>query len=537
MQGVQAFNMPNKEVQAKAKAKALDEMEKAEEERARYGVPKRLLFETLSDRRNKKIQRLEEKREYVNVNDHVRRDDDDVTHYVEELATTIRDSALFKKITAVMVLFAILETLLNGCKGNWANVSVMDFNFFPFSLLLRTPWFDSLALTCTGSLMNVGTFEIVGYVTNAFFTVEILMKWYCGFNLFWYDTWCVIDFIAVTPSILATYSPLMKMLRFLVILRMLRLMRFVKCHQKMDAKEVESQVLKRLFGNVSLVASTIVRSISDIVTLLGIMMVFFIFVGIMSVQQARKYSIDFETVGHVVWSCFVIVTQDGWVDIFIRAREQIMPPDAEDMTDYEDRYSAYVFVTMIICIMIVIGGFIFSNLMIALVSTNLDSAIRKEKEDKIKQHNQQNTIFDGEDGAKALGAVGENADDANKDGEAEKKDGEDGGVDKNSGDADAMVSTLPLPQVRKQHTVRAQLNINQQPLKQINVDRIEDYYTMLYALEENLVEYNRLRNQLDEIISWVYRVNSNDSNDLAHQIMGSNHASETKMKPGILASL
>ena len=58
----------------------------------RHNVPKRLQFETLKERQTRQIMKMEQKKEYVNLNDHVRRDDDDLTHYVRDMCTMVRDS-------------------------------------------------------------------------------------------------------------------------------------------------------------------------------------------------------------------------------------------------------------------------------------------------------------------------------------------------------------------------------------------------------------------------------------------------------------
>ena len=55
-------------------------------------MPKRLQFETLKERQTRQIMKMEQKKEYVNLNDHVRRDDDDLTHYVRDMCTMVRDS-------------------------------------------------------------------------------------------------------------------------------------------------------------------------------------------------------------------------------------------------------------------------------------------------------------------------------------------------------------------------------------------------------------------------------------------------------------
>merc|ERR1739848_912207 len=92
--------------------------------------------------------------------------------------------------------------------------------------------------------------------------------------------------------------------------------------------------------------------------------------------------------------------------------------------------------------------------------------------------------------------------------------------DEDDVDENTMINLLTYSQIKTKHTIRAQLNINNEPMSRIKVDRVEDYYTMLFALEENLVEYNRLRVKLDEIINIVYRVNSTQNDDLAREILG-----------------
>ena len=75
----------------------------------RHNVPKRLQFETLKERQTRQIMKMEQKKEYVNLNDHVRRDDDDLSHYVRDMCTMVRDSKYFKIFELIVILTAFVE--------------------------------------------------------------------------------------------------------------------------------------------------------------------------------------------------------------------------------------------------------------------------------------------------------------------------------------------------------------------------------------------------------------------------------------------
>lgn len=44
--------------------------------------------------------------------------------------------------------------------------------------------------------------QVVKELTLAFFVCEILLKWYCGFWIFWRNNWNIIDFVIVGLAVI-----------------------------------------------------------------------------------------------------------------------------------------------------------------------------------------------------------------------------------------------------------------------------------------------------------------------------------------------
>lgn len=469
----------------------------------RHNVPKRLQFETLKERQTRQIMKMEQKKEYVNLNDHVRRDDDDLTHYVRDMCTMVRDSKYFKIFELVVIFMAFAELGMEDI--------------------------------VVGDQQKPQYFVYIGEVVNAFFTVELAVRWYSGFKLFWKDFWCVLDFVAILPSILALYSPLMAKLRFLIVLRFLRILRFIRKWTLLSESKTNKQSTKfgvlqeKLIGNVSLVINTIVNSLSSMVNIIVLMLVFFIFFGIVSVDMIGKYSTDYGSIGNVIWTCFVILTQDGWVDVYYRAHQEILPNNDIYVKDVGERETARTYLTSITIGAILLGGFMFANLIVAVVASNLDNSIRKRQEEREgsknifdMDHEMNKMEVEEDETSNKLKNEKSKLDDSEElknttSGENGLKTTESGGTVGESGDGnkldDIFVKVLPFMQIKGNNPVHAQLNINNEPFSNIKVEKIEDFYAMLYALEENLVEYIRLRSDIDEILQEVWKLNTPTEDD------------------------
>ena len=315
----------------------------------------------------------------------------------------------------------------------------------------------------------------------------------------------------------------MNKLRFLIVLRFLRILRFIRKWTALNESKNNEFSLgllqEKLIGNVSLVINTIVNSLISMINILVLMLVFFIFFGIVSVDMIGKYSTDYGSIGNVIWTCFVILTQDGWVDVYYRAHQEILPKNNIYVKDVNERETARLYLTIITISAILLGGFMFANLIVAVVASNLDNSIRKRQEEREGSKN----IFDIDHEMNKLEEEDqENNNNENKNNENQNNNDNQNqlmntasGTNQNSGDKldDIFVKLLPFMQIKGNNPVHAQLNINNEPFSNIKVEKIEDFYAMLYALEENLVEYIRLRSEIDEILQEVWKLNTPSEED------------------------
>jgi len=158
-----------------------------------------------------------------------------------------------------------------------------------------------------------------------------------------------------------------------------------------------------------------------------------------------------------MFSLFVCVTQDGWMEIFEGFQEQ----------GTDTYYGGGLFLVLFISI----GAFIFANLVVAVVVTNLECAVkdvRKEEEQQAK--------------------------------ELELK----GKLEKELGDNEAeIIKDDDTPS----STFQTQLPYLVPDLTGMDVRNIEHYFLVLSAMEENLSTYRALKQELVQFFDEICELN------------------------------
>lgn len=188
--------------------------------------------------------------------------------------------------------------------------------------------------------------EIADKIFLGIFTLEILTKWCVSFWDFWLGGWNWFDFSLVFISMIG------EKFSFLRTGRLLRIFRVIRAVRSLRSLE--------FFTGMSLVVTTIASALPDMMNIIALcLIVMFIFaiIGVDSFQE----SIHLESLPAAFYSLFVVMTQDGWKDIYLDMKAQGL--------NTEVYFIVWIF----------FGAFLFSNLIIGVIVTNLERVTETEK--------------------------------------------------------------------------------------------------------------------------------------------------------------
>uniref|UniRef100_A0A8D2J1I0 Cation channel sperm associated 4 n=1 Tax=Varanus komodoensis TaxID=61221 RepID=A0A8D2J1I0_VARKO len=190
-----------------------------------------------------------------------------------------------------------------------------------------------------------GLFSVIDTIVLAFLICEVLLNWYYGFMLYWKDGWNFINFFIVLFLFAGLIIPALNNKTLFYMLRVMRLV----------------QVCTLVSGLARMI-QVILQSIPDManimILLFAIMLVFSVFGVTLFGSLVPKH---FGNLGTALYSLFICITQDGWVSIY---------------DDFENEGLALqIGGALYFFIFITFGAFIFANLLVAVVTTNLEQSV------------------------------------------------------------------------------------------------------------------------------------------------------------------
>ncbi|KAL7746544.1 Cation channel sperm-associated protein 4 [Sorochytrium milnesiophthora] len=275
------------------------------------------------------------------------------------------------------------------------------------------------------------------------FIMEIMFKWYYAFISFWKSGWNWIDFGLVIVTLL---GPLVSFSQSSRILRMVRVVRAFRSLRSVNALQGMYTILQ-----------VILRSIPDMANIMFLCLILlFIFAVIGVTLFSSVMSSRFGDIGTSMFTLFVIMTEDGWVNI---------------VTELQDRGS-FSTGAIFCCAWITVGGFVFANLIVAVVVTNLEVTydnIKLQMKKKYRQLKNSSKQGNGQAIQRALVNVDEQ--------EAET-------------------------------TFSAQVPYELPDFDRITESKMQKYFLLLSIIEENLREYLHIKEQLNEILMELKVINS-----------------------------
>uniref|UniRef100_A0A8I3NN82 Cation channel sperm associated 4 n=2 Tax=Canis lupus TaxID=9612 RepID=A0A8I3NN82_CANLF len=344
--------------------------------------------------------------------------------------------------------------------------------------LLRHPAFQFLlalllvvnAITIalrTNSFLGQKHYELFSTIDDIVLTIlicEVLLGWLNGFWIFWKDGWNILNFLIIFILLLGFFINELNVIAITYTLRALRLV-----HVCM-AVEPLARIIR-----------VILQSVPDMANIMTLILFFMLVFSVFGVTLFGAFlPMHFQNMQVALYTLFICITQDGWVDIYndfqIETREYAM-----------EIGGAIYFATFI-----TIGAFIGINLLVVVVTTNLEQMMKAGEHGKLCQINFNEVSREVEDGR----------------------------------------NELPLV-----HCVVARLEMSGLPLEpfsggnlsNLSENTCDNFCLVLEAIQENLMQYKEIRDELNTIVEEVrsIRFNQEQEEELMHKHLSLNASVES----------
>ncbi|XP_016043382.1 cation channel sperm-associated protein 4 [Erinaceus europaeus] len=334
--------------------------------------------------------------------------------------------------------------------------------------LLRHPTFNMLlavllvinAITIalrTNSVLDQQHYELFSTIDDIVLTIltcELLLGFLNGFWIFWKDGWNIFNFIITSVLFMGLFIPELDHHCITYTLRVLRLV-----HVCMSVEPL-ARIIR-----------VILQSMPDLANIMALILSFMLVFSVFGVTLFGAFVPEhFQNLQVALYTLFICITQDGWVDIY------------NDFQMDVREYSMEIGGAIYFAIFITIGAFIGINLLVVVVTTNLENMM------KTGEHGQHLQLtFNEED-------------------EAEE----------------AQKNELPLVHCLVARSEKS--GHPQEPLmggvpSNLSEDTCDDFCLVLEAIQENLMQYKAIRDELNNIVEEVrsIRFNKEQEEELLHR--------------------
>ncbi|XP_017814020.2 cation channel sperm-associated protein 4 isoform X1 [Papio anubis] len=328
--------------------------------------------------------------------------------------------------------------------------------------LLRHPAFQLLlalllvinAITIalrTNSYLDQKHYELFSTIDDIVLTIlmcEVLLGWLNGFWIFWKDGWNILNFIIVFILLLRFFINEINIPSINYTLRALRLV-----HVCM-AVEPLARIIR-----------VILQSVPDMANIMVLILFFMLVFSVFGVTLFGAFvPKHFRNIQVALYTLFICITQDGWVDIY------------SDFQTEKREYAMEIGGAIYFTIFITIGAFIGINLFVIVVTTNLEQMMKAEEQ------GQQQRITFSETGAE----------------EEEEND------------------QLPLVHcvvARSEKSGFPQEPLVGGPLSNLSENTCDNFCLVLEAIQENLRQYKEIRDELNMIVEEVRSIRFNQEQE------------------------
>ncbi|XP_064219815.1 cation channel sperm-associated protein 4 [Aotus nancymaae] len=329
--------------------------------------------------------------------------------------------------------------------------------------LLRHPTFQLLlamllvinAITITlrtNSYLDQKHYELFSTIDDIVLTIlicEILLGWLNDFWIFWKDGWNILNFIIVFELLLGFFFNEINIPSINYTLRALRLV-----HVCM-AVEPLARIIR-----------VILQSVPDLANIMVLILFFMLVFSVFGVTLFGAFvPKHFQNMQVALFTLFICITQDGWVDIY------------SDFQTEKREYAMEIGGAIYFTIFITIGAFIGINLFVVVVTTNLEQMMKAEEQ------GQQHRILFSETGA-------EEEDDENQ-----------------------QLPVVHCVMARSEKSGLPQEPLVGGPLSNLSENTCDNFCLVLEAIQENLTQYKEIRDELNTIMEEVRAIRFNQEQE------------------------
>ncbi|XP_019403479.1 PREDICTED: cation channel sperm-associated protein 4-like isoform X2 [Crocodylus porosus] len=190
-----------------------------------------------------------------------------------------------------------------------------------------------------------GLFSAIDNIVLTVLIVEVLLNWYKGFWLYWKDGWNIVDFLIVLYLVVGTAFPVLNDQKVFKILRVVRLVHVCT-------------LVRGLARMIRVILCSIPDMFNIMLLLFAIMLVFSVFGVTLFGNLVPEH---FGNLGKALYSLFICLTQDGWMNIYKDFKNAGLVLKVGGIIYF------FIFLTG--------GAFICTNLLVAVVTSNLEQML------------------------------------------------------------------------------------------------------------------------------------------------------------------
>ncbi|KAB0379822.1 hypothetical protein FD755_007606 [Muntiacus reevesi] len=319
----------------------------------------------------------------------------------------------------------------------------------------------------TNSMLGQKHYELFSTIDDIVLTTlicELLLGWLNSFWIFWKDAWNILNILIIFILLLGFFVTELNAVAITYTLRALCLLHLCM------AVEPLARIIRVILQSVP--------DMANIMTLiLFFMLVFSVFGVTLFGVLVPKH---FQNMQVALYTLFICITQDGWVDIY------------SDFQMETGEYGVEIGGAIYFAIFITIGAFIGINLLVVVVTTNLEQMMKAEQ-------GQQHQIDFSE-------------------------------VDDKEGSGNNKLPLVHCAVARSEMPGVPQEPFMGGPLTNLSERTCDNFCLVLEAIQENLMQYKEIRDELNTIVDEVrsIRFNQEQEEELLQRRLSWNMSLESK---------
>ncbi|XP_049731862.1 cation channel sperm-associated protein 4 [Elephas maximus indicus] len=339
--------------------------------------------------------------------------------------------------------------------------------------LLRHPAFQLLlalllvvnAITIairTNSVLGQKHYELFSTIDDIVLTIlicEVLLGWLNSFWIFWKDGWNILNFLIIFILLLGTFIEELDVIAVTYTLRVLRLL-----HVCMAVEPLAR------------IIHVIVQSVPGMANIMTLILFFMLVFAVFGVTLFGAFvPKHFQNMQVALYTLFICITQDGWVDIY------------SDFQMEKREYAMEIGGAIYFVIFITLGAFIGINLLVVVVTTNLELMMKRGQQGHQHQINFSETGYEEEDEGSQLPLV------------------------------HCITARLARSGLPQEPLVGG-------PLSNLSETTCDNFCLVLEAIQENLMQYKEIRDELNTIVDEVrsIRFNQEQEEEMMYRAMSLN---------------